>query len=96
MGACRVLKRCSSQLSYIHGTSTEPFLHDTVGHRLQISTEATPTREAFVFRHQNVRKTYEQLYQDVSLPFLPSVSLLQNSLHDFRANVLLWGCCIWD
>lgn len=82
----RVLKRfSSSQLSYIHGVSTEPFLHETIGHRLLTSTEAVPNREAFIFRHQNIRKTYEQLYQDVSPAFFGA------SLRPFQSERLALG-----
>ncbi|CAJ0961763.1 unnamed protein product, partial [Mesorhabditis belari] len=51
--------------SYVHGVSSTPLIHDTVGDRLLQAVEEVPDKELVYFRHQKIRKTYEQFYYDV-------------------------------
>lgn len=51
--------------SYVHGTSTTSLLHQTVGECLLKTVERFPDREAVVFLHEGVRKTFAEFLQDV-------------------------------
>ncbi|KAH7720741.1 acyl-CoA synthetase family member 2 [Aphelenchoides avenae] len=53
-----------SDWSYVYGASRVPLLHDTVGQRLRQAAEAVPDREVFIFKRDNVRKTYAELLKD--------------------------------
>ncbi|CAD5210778.1 unnamed protein product [Bursaphelenchus okinawaensis] len=54
--------RC--RLSYEHGASATPLVHKLIGDVLLRSVEHSPDKEYVVFSKQNIRKTYEQFYQD--------------------------------
>uniref|UniRef100_A0A3Q3WI88 Medium-chain acyl-CoA ligase ACSF2, mitochondrial n=1 Tax=Mola mola TaxID=94237 RepID=A0A3Q3WI88_MOLML len=51
--------------SYVHGTSSFPLLHATVGQRLDSTVQRWPDREAVVFVQDGIRKTFSQFQQDV-------------------------------
>src|SRR5262245_26694867 len=51
-------------LSYSHGTAVEPLLGETIGENLRRTVERVPDREALVVRHQNVRLTWRQLWDE--------------------------------
>jgi fatty-acyl-CoA synthase len=50
-------------LSYAHGASNAPLLGETIGENLRRTVERFGNREALVVRHQNVRLTYQQLWE---------------------------------
>jgi fatty-acyl-CoA synthase len=52
------------QLSYDHGISRTPLLHDTIGGCLDKASARWPDREAVVVRDQNVRMTFATLRQE--------------------------------
>lgn len=47
--------------SYVHGTSAEPLLGETIGANLRATVARFPDRPALVVRHQGVRWTYAEL-----------------------------------
>ncbi|XP_056257504.1 medium-chain acyl-CoA ligase ACSF2, mitochondrial-like [Seriola aureovittata] len=51
--------------SYVHGTSTFPLIPLTVGQSLDNTVQRWPDREAVVFLHDGIRKTFAQFQQDV-------------------------------
>lgn len=58
--------RFSSNLSYTHAASNIPFRTTTIDDELRKSVERAPDQELFIFKHQQIRRTYAQLYEDVS------------------------------
>ena len=52
----------SINLSYAHGASDVPLLGETIGDNLRRTVERFGDREALVVRHQNVRLTYDELW----------------------------------
>jgi fatty-acyl-CoA synthase len=52
--------------SYVHGTSTEPLLGETIGENLRKTVARFGDREALVVRAQGVRLTYAQLLDQAS------------------------------
>ncbi len=50
-----------SQLSYVHGASTQPLIGRTIGDQFDATCAAHPDRLALVVRHQDVRWTYADL-----------------------------------
>jgi len=55
------------RLSYTSGTSTTPLLGTTIGRQLQLTTERNPSALALVSRHQNIRLTYAELWEQVDV-----------------------------
>ena len=53
-------------LSYSHGTCATPLLGETIGANLRRTVERFPDREALVVRHQGVRLTYRQLWDETT------------------------------
>lgn len=51
--------------SYVHGTSSNSLLHQTVGQSLDYTAQRWPDREAVVFLEDGIRKTFSQFQQDV-------------------------------
>ncbi len=54
-----------NNLSYVHGTSLEPLLGETVGRNFDRLAEAHAEREALIIPHQNVRWSYAELKRRV-------------------------------
>jgi fatty-acyl-CoA synthase len=52
-----------TRASYVHGTSTQPLLGETVGQNLRRTAERFGDRDALVARAQNVRLTYREFYE---------------------------------
>ncbi|KAK0413043.1 hypothetical protein QR680_006563 [Steinernema hermaphroditum] len=60
-----IRSNCSpSEWSYIHGASPTPFLNDNISQCFRKGVEKVPDKEAFVFKNENVRKTYAQAWDD--------------------------------
>jgi fatty-acyl-CoA synthase len=53
--------------SYICAPCETPLVGYTVGQLLQRSTDLYADREAVVFIHQNIRKTFQQLLEEVKM-----------------------------
>jgi fatty-acyl-CoA synthase len=53
------------KLSYTSGTSAEPMLGFTIGEAFEQTVSLYPDNEAVVVKHQNIRKTYRELKEDV-------------------------------
>lgn len=51
--------------SYVHGTSSNSLLHQTVSQSLDSTAQRWPDREAVVFLEGGIRKTFSQFQQDV-------------------------------
>ncbi len=51
----------STKMSYVHGCSTEPLKHTTIGQALEDAVARWGPRDAVVCRHQNIRWTFAQL-----------------------------------
>uniref|UniRef100_A0A914YLJ2 Uncharacterized protein n=1 Tax=Panagrolaimus superbus TaxID=310955 RepID=A0A914YLJ2_9BILA len=56
----------ASNISYIHSASTIPLLHDTVGDRLRYAVKNVPNRTMIIFPEDGIRKTYAEVFNDVS------------------------------
>jgi fatty-acyl-CoA synthase len=56
-----------TSLSYAHGAADKPLLGETIGENLRRTVERFPDREALVVRHQNVRMTYREFWQETGL-----------------------------
>ena len=54
-------------LSYANGASTTPLLGVTIGRQLAITTERDPSALALVSRHQQIRLTYRELWEQVDV-----------------------------
>jgi fatty-acyl-CoA synthase len=54
------------QLSYSHGASAIPLVGETIGANLRKTVEQFGEREALVVRHQNVRFTYNELWEQTT------------------------------
>jgi fatty-acyl-CoA synthase len=54
-----------NNLSYVHGTSLEPLLGETVGCNFDRMAERHAEREALIVPHQNVRWSYAELKRRV-------------------------------
>jgi len=50
--------------SYVHGASSIPLLFETIGERLKLAAKLHPDREFVIFKTENVRRTYKQVYDD--------------------------------
>ncbi|KAI6218987.1 hypothetical protein M3Y99_01681900 [Aphelenchoides fujianensis] len=57
--------RSKSSLSYVHAASSIPLIGDSIHAQFRETTARLPDRPLFVFREQNVRKTYADVYSDV-------------------------------
>ena len=57
--------------SYTAGRTDIPLLRDTIGTAFQKAVERTPTKTLCVFVKQDIRKTYEEVFHDVSDAFQP-------------------------
>lgn len=55
--------------SYVHGTSSNSLLHQTIGQSLDSTAQRWPDREAVVFLEDGIRKTFSQFQQDVCVWF---------------------------
>src|SRR4051812_5092421 len=55
-----------NDLSYSHGTSLVPLLAETIGAHLRRTVERFSDREALVVRHQDVRLTYRELWEETT------------------------------
>ena len=53
--------------SYASGASTTPLLGVTIGRQLAITTERNPSALALVSRHQGIRLTYAELWEQVEV-----------------------------
>lgn len=53
------------RFSYAHGASDLPLLGDCIGENLRRTVEAGPDQLALVVRHQGVRLSYQQLWEEV-------------------------------
>jgi hypothetical protein len=51
--------------SYAHGPSDAPLLGSTIGQALQDWVELRPSKEAAVFCTGNIRKTFQQILEEV-------------------------------
>jgi hypothetical protein len=58
--------RFASKLSYAHAVSNIPLSTQTIDEHFRVSVERNPDKELLVFRQQQIRRTYSQVYQDVS------------------------------
>ena len=56
----------TTALSYSHGTSDVPLLGETIGDSLRRTVERSGDREALVVRHQNIRLTYHELWDETT------------------------------
>ncbi len=54
------------QPSYVHGASATPLLGETIGANLRRTVERFGDRDAIVVRHQDIRRTYAQLWDDTT------------------------------
>ena len=63
---CRVSSQQIKSWSYTHGESSIPLLGATIGQLLEQAAEHHPDREAFIFSHQGIRMTSQQVLQQVS------------------------------
>src|SRR4051794_18813471 len=54
-------------LSYAHGSGDVSLLGETIGANLRRTVETHPDRDALVVRHQNVRLSYRQLWDETTL-----------------------------
>ncbi|CAJ0939783.1 unnamed protein product, partial [Mesorhabditis belari] len=54
----------AKKISYVHQASSIPFLNETIGQRFRKSTEKNPDRIYCIFSKQNVKKSYEKLYEE--------------------------------
>uniref|UniRef100_A0A1I7SL82 Medium-chain acyl-CoA ligase ACSF2, mitochondrial n=1 Tax=Bursaphelenchus xylophilus TaxID=6326 RepID=A0A1I7SL82_BURXY len=54
----------SKLMSYVHQTSDIPLMHKTIGQQVREFTEKHPDKELFVFKEQNISKTYQEVYND--------------------------------
>lgn len=52
-------------LSYAHGTSDTPLIHETIGARFDVAASRWPDREAIVVCDQGVRLTFAELKREV-------------------------------
>jgi len=50
--------------SYVHGTSLQPLLGETIGENLRRTSERCGRRDALISRHQGVRLTYAELWAE--------------------------------
>ncbi|PAV78356.1 hypothetical protein WR25_24782 isoform B [Diploscapter pachys] len=57
----------SSQLSYAHGISDVPLLYQTVGETLRKTADRLPDQDFMIFREQNVRRSFSQVYEEARL-----------------------------
>lgn len=55
----------AGQLSYVHGTSSEHLLSDTVAQLLKRAAQDHPRRDALIVPHQNIRWSYQALQEEV-------------------------------
>jgi fatty-acyl-CoA synthase len=55
-----------NNLSYEHGASSDPLLGETIGTNLRRAVDQFGQREALVVRHQNVRFTYDELWEQTT------------------------------
>jgi fatty-acyl-CoA synthase len=55
----------NTELSYVHGVSSEPLVGQTVGACFDATSERFPDRQALVVAHQDVRWTYAELRERV-------------------------------
>ena len=53
------------EFSYVCGPATTPLLGFTIGQLLENAANKHGDNEAVVVVHQNIRKTYQQVLQDV-------------------------------
>ena len=53
--------------SYAHGPSDAPLLGSTIGQALQDWVELRPSKEAAVFCTGNIRKTFQQILEEVKV-----------------------------
>ena len=51
-----------TELSYVHGVSTEPLLGETIGANLRRTVERFPDADALVVRSQFIRFSYRELW----------------------------------
>lgn len=58
-----------SKLSYSYGNGTVPLVSGLLPQVLQEAVEKKPDREAVIFKHQGIKKTYEQFHKDVSTAY---------------------------
>uniref|UniRef100_A0AC35G0L8 Uncharacterized protein n=1 Tax=Panagrolaimus sp. PS1159 TaxID=55785 RepID=A0AC35G0L8_9BILA len=60
-------RRCISEptdMSYVYGASTIPLLHHTIGERFRMAVTHCSEREVVIFKNEELRKTYKELYDD--------------------------------
>jgi fatty-acyl-CoA synthase len=57
----------SNELSYTSGVSHVPLLGETIGENLRRTVQRFGQRDALVVRHQDVRLTYQELWQVITL-----------------------------
>jgi fatty-acyl-CoA synthase len=55
-----------TQPSYAHGASSTPLLGETIGANLRRTVERFGDRDAIVVRHQDIRKSYAELWADTT------------------------------
>jgi len=55
-----------SQPSYVHGASATPLLGETIGANLRRTVERFGDRAAIVVRHQGLRRSYRELWDDTT------------------------------
>ncbi|KAI6185358.1 hypothetical protein M3Y98_00014100 [Aphelenchoides besseyi] len=56
----------SGRKSYVHGASDVPLLFNTIGERLRLAAKLHPDREFVIFKAEGIRRTYKQVFEDVS------------------------------
>jgi non-ribosomal peptide synthetase component F len=56
--------------SYLHNLGTEPLCHLTLGQLLDIAAERRPDKEAFVSVYQDLRLTFGEVREQVSLSLI--------------------------
>uniref|UniRef100_A0A914Z375 Medium-chain acyl-CoA ligase ACSF2, mitochondrial n=1 Tax=Panagrolaimus superbus TaxID=310955 RepID=A0A914Z375_9BILA len=60
-------RRCVSEptdMSYVYGASNVPLLHHTIGERFRMAVTHCSGREVVIFKNEEIRKTYKELYDD--------------------------------
>lgn len=49
--------------SYLHGASKRPLLGATIGHVMEMAANKNPSKDAFIFPHQKLKLSYQELLE---------------------------------
>ncbi len=80
-------------LSHAVGATSPPLLNDTIGRRFQATVQEWGDREALVVSHQNIRWTYNQLWDEVDV--LARALLARGFVTGDRIGVWAPNCAEW-